>query len=122
MDDGRSRRGKEAGAMLGIGELAERLGVPAHVLRYWETRFPELKPLQRAGKRRYYRVEDVALAERIHDLLHRRGFTVEGARKALLSDDRDDGGSPTVPAQGDPGANVAALMALRDRLARALTW
>ena len=75
--------GKADGAMLAIGELADRIGVPAHVLRYWETRFPELKPLQRSGKRRYYRAEDVALAQKIHDLLHVRGYTVEGARKAL---------------------------------------
>ena len=74
---------KAAGAMLAIGELADRIGVPTHVLRYWETRFPQLRPLQRSGRRRYYRAEDVALAERIHNLLHVKGFTVEGARKAL---------------------------------------
>src|SRR3546814_15362961 len=67
--------GKAAGAMLAIGELAVRIGVPTHVLRYWETRFPQLKPLQRSGRRRYYRAEDVALAERIHHLLHVQGFT-----------------------------------------------
>ena len=69
-DDG----GKASGAMLAIGELAVRIGVPTHVLRYWETRFPQLKPLQRSGRRRYYRAEDVALAERIHHLLHVQGF------------------------------------------------
>src|SRR3546814_4258120 len=79
--------GKAAGAMLAIGELAVRIGVPTHVLRYWETRFPQLKPLQRSGRRRYYRAEDVALAERIHHLLHVQGFTVEGARKALRSEE-----------------------------------
>ena len=71
--------GKAPSAMLAIGELAVRIGVPTHVLRYWETRFPQLKPLQRSGRRRYYRAEDVALAERIHHLLHVQGFTVEGA-------------------------------------------
>lgn len=74
---------KDEGAFLAIGELALRLGVPAHVLRYWESRFPELKPMQRSGRRRYYRVEDVALAERIYELLHVRGYTVDGARKVL---------------------------------------
>ena len=49
-----------------IGELASDLGVPQHILRYWETRFPQLRPLQRAGNRRYYRPDDVALARRIH--------------------------------------------------------
>ena len=47
--------GKAAGAMLAIGELADRIGVPTHVLRYWETRFPQLRPLQRSGRRRSYR-------------------------------------------------------------------
>lgn len=121
--------GKAAGAMLAIGELAERIGVPTHVLRYWETRFPQLKPLQRSGRRRYYRAEDVALAERIHHLLHVQGFTVEGARKALA------GGSakPTAmtvaapaPTSGEAAARdeasvpVEALVALRQRLAAAL--
>jgi DNA-binding transcriptional MerR regulator len=119
MDKGQHKGGKDAGAMLGIGEVADRIGVAAHVLRYWETRFPELKPLQRSGKRRYYRAEDVALVERIHDLLHRRGYTVEGARKALLSDDAD--AESAVPiGDGDQSVPAAALAALRDRLVRAL--
>ena len=75
--------GKASGALLSIGELAEKIGVPTHVLRYWETRFPSLKPLQRSGRRRYYRPEDVTLVQRIYDLLHVQGYTVEGARKAL---------------------------------------
>ena len=118
-DDG----GKADGAMLAIGELADRIGVPTHVLRYWETRFPQLKPLQRSGRRRYYRADDVALVERIHDLLHVRGFTVEGARKALA-----DGGAAEAPASDLPntppgavsGVPVAMLILLRHRLAAAL--
>ncbi|MDO9367844.1 MAG: MerR family transcriptional regulator [Sphingopyxis sp.] len=125
-DDG----GKASGAMLAIGELAVRIGVPTHVLRYWETRFPQLKPLQRSGRRRYYRAEDVALAERIHHLLHVQGFTVEGARKALF----DPGDTPvaaprasliaeasedaTTPVGG--GVPIAALAVLRQRLAAAI--
>lgn len=127
-DDG----GKASGAMLAIGELAARIGVPTHVLRYWETRFPQLKPLQRSGRRRYYRAEDVALAERIHHLLHVQGFTVEGARKALS----EAGASapavqtPASPvreptdriaaANGTAGIPVEALIVLRQRLAAAL--
>jgi DNA-binding transcriptional MerR regulator len=109
--------GKQAGAMLSIGELAERVGVPTHILRYWETRFPELRPLQRAGKRRYYRTEDVALVERIHHLLNNEGFTVEGARKALAGD-----GGPVAAADATPRPGIAAndLMMLRQRLVRAL--
>jgi len=115
--------------MLAIGELADRIGVPTHVLRYWETRFPQLKPLQRSGRRRYYRAADVALAERIHHLLHVRGFTVEGARKALADGGGDgpaaeamppplDTASPPQPALS--GVSVQALTALRQRLAAAL--
>lgn len=119
--------GKASGAMLSIGELAERIGVPTHVLRYWETRFPQLKPLQRSGRRRYYRAEDVALAERIHHLLHVQGFTVEGARKALT--DGSAKAAVTAPsasatgngaARASAGVPVEALVALRTRLAAAL--
>ncbi|WP_422061786.1 MerR family transcriptional regulator [Sphingopyxis sp.] len=121
----RSDGGKSAGAMLAIGELADRIGVPTHVLRYWETRFPQLRPLQRSGRRRYYRTEDVALAERIHHLLHVRGFTVEGARKALSEPNgaaRSEAPAPIgVPAaNGAQAIPVEALVALRQRLAAAL--
>ena len=121
VDDG----GKADGAMLAIGELADRIGVPTHVLRYWETRFPELKPLQRSGKRRYYRAADVALAGRIHDLLHVKGYTVEGARKALGGNGSDDDvaaplASAPPAADGAGGVPVQALIALRRRLAAAI--
>ena len=66
-----------------IGELASDLGVPQHILRYWETRFPQLKPLQRAGNRRYYRPDDVALARRIHKLLNQDGYTIRGVQQLL---------------------------------------
>ena len=115
--------GKAAGAMLAIGELADRIGVPTHVLRYWETRFPQLRPLQRSGRRRYYRAEDVALAERIHHLLHVKGFTVEGARKALSQPNgmapAEQAPPPSVVARSH-GVPVEALVALRQRLAAAL--
>ncbi|MBO9697666.1 MAG: MerR family transcriptional regulator [Sphingopyxis sp.] len=129
--DGSPDGGKASGAMLAIGELAERIGVPTHVLRYWETRFPQLKPLQRSGRRRYYRAEDVALAERIHHLLHVQGFTVEGARKALSEAGRTSVAEPRAPlVREGPGHDrspsraagipVEALVALRRRLAAAL--
>ncbi|MCF8708231.1 MerR family transcriptional regulator [Rhizorhapis sp. SPR117] len=91
---------KADGAFLTISELANELHLPQHILRYWESRFPELKPLQRSGNRRYYRPADVALARRIHHLLNVEGFTVKGARKAL----NDGGASPPLP---DAGDNVA---------------
>lgn len=127
VSDGTHDSGKASGAMLAIGELADRIGVPTHVLRYWETRFPQLKPLQRSGRRRYYRAEDVALAERIHHLLHVQGFTVEGARKAL-SEGRVKAATTAGPAspvgngavRRDAGVPVEALVALRARLVAAL--
>ena len=70
---------KSADAFLTIGELADRLGVRTHILRYWEEQFPMLDPLKRAGGRRLYRPADVALAETIHDLLSRQGYTIKGA-------------------------------------------
>ena len=57
--------------------------MPQHILRYWETRFPQLKPLQRAGNRRYYRPDDVALAQRIHRLLNQDGYTIRGVQQLL---------------------------------------
>ena len=77
-----------------IGELAEDLGVPQHILRYWETRFPQLRPLQRAGNRRYYRPADVALVHRIHRLLNQDGYTIRGVQQLLAS-----GGSDTESAE-----------------------
>ena len=118
--------GKAEGAFLTIGELSAELGVPPHILRYWESRFPQLKPLQRAGKRRYYRPEDVALAHRIHDLLDRRGYTIRGAQKAL-ADKEDLTPQTPKPETAAPGAqlpgrvDVQALRELRDRLTAALS-
>ena len=76
---------KAPGAFLTIGELSAELGVPQHILRYWETRFPKLRPLTRAGNRRYYRPEDVALVRRIHQLLNVEGYTVKGVQKLLAA-------------------------------------
>ena len=64
-----------------------KLGVAQHILRYWETRFPQLRPLQRAGNRRYYRPADVELARMIHRLLNSEGYTVRGVQKVLRSKD-----------------------------------
>ena len=86
-----------------IGELAGDLGVPQHILRYWETRFPQLKPLQRAGNRRYYRPDDVALAKRIHRLLNAEGYTIRGVQQLL----RRGGGADA----GEGAANEAAAAA-----------
>lgn len=137
---------KAEGAFLTIGELSQELGVAQHILRYWETRFPQLRPLQRSGNRRYYRPSDVAVARRIHTLLNVQGFTVRGAQRALaergdaLSPEGSDAGikrpeGPSVPraphpavsgsqsvdlAQIDVDALIERLSALRTTLAEAI--
>ena len=84
---------KAPGALLTIGELSQELGVAQHILRYWETRFPQLRPMQRAGNRRYYRPSDVDLARRINRLLNEEGYTVRGVQK-LLRDRSEPEGAP----------------------------
>ncbi len=66
-----------------ISEAAETIGVPQHVLRFWETRFPQLQPLKRGGNRRYYRPADMALLATIKTMLHDEGLTIRGAQLAL---------------------------------------
>ena len=66
-----------------ISEVANRLGVQQHVLRFWETKFSQVRPLKRGGGRRYYRPEDVALLQRIHHLLYTEGYTIKGVQKLL---------------------------------------
>jgi len=127
---------KDPGALLTIGELSRELGIPQHILRYWETRFPELRPMQRAGNRRYYRPADVELARRIHRLLNQEGYTVRGVQKLLRDRREPDPGAErpaisTMPIAEPPrpepprdeeqgGVDVARLIALRNRLAAAL--
>ena len=119
---------KQPDAFRTIGELARELGVAQHILRYWETKFPQLKPLQRAGNRRYYRPADVALARRIHRLLGQDGYTVRGVQK-LLAEKRETEEAVTpppspvaapTPAVQHGGVSVSQLTALRDRLRDAL--
>ena len=106
---------KAEGAFLTISELATELGLAQHILRYWETRFPQLRPLHR----RYYRPADVALARRINQLLNVEGFTVKGAQKAL-ADGTDDIAVDPLPAATPEPDLIARLEAIRADLARAL--
>lgn len=116
---------KSAGAYRTIGELAGELNVPQHILRYWETRFPKLRPLQRAGARRYYRPEDVALVRQIHQWLKVDGYTLKGVQK-LLADAVPPAPSTTTVTDSPPSAPVAGrdimagIKAIRDRLVHAL--
>lgn len=75
--------GKSPEAFRTISEVAEWLGVPTHVLRFWESRFPQVKPVKRAGGRRYYRPADMALLGGIRRLLHDDGMTIRGVQKLL---------------------------------------
>ena len=105
---------KAATAFRTISEVADDLHVPQHVLRFWETRFPQVKPLKRGGGRRYYRPDDVVLLRRIADLLYIQGYTIKGVQRLLLEGngtlagdlpppdvaDRDEGVIPPAPAPG----------------------
>jgi DNA-binding transcriptional MerR regulator len=77
------RANKRAAVFRTIGEVAEDLDLPAHVLRFWESKFPQLKPLKRGGGRRYYRPEDIALLSRIRQCLYQEGYTIRGVQKLL---------------------------------------
>lgn len=110
--------GKDPAALRTIGEVAKALSIRPHVLRYWEEQFPMLKPLKRTGGRRYYRPEDVRLVETIDRLVHREGFTLKGARKALQGGQRSvSAPAPApVPAAAPPAPSTGASFALRARL------
>lgn len=117
--------GKSDQAFRTIGELAKDLGVPQHILRYWETRFPQLRPLQRAGNRRYYRPADVILAQRIHRLLNQEGYTIRGVQQLLAKGSGDEaeelpGHVGPTPANQHPQFPAEQLRALRRHLANAL--
>ena len=77
------RNGKSAAAFRTISEVASELDLPQHVLRFWETKFPQIRPLKRGGGRRYYRPEDVALLKNIRDLLYNDRYTIKGVQKLL---------------------------------------
>jgi DNA-binding transcriptional MerR regulator len=89
----RSRPKKAPNAFRTISEVADDLHIPQHVLRFWETKFPQVKPLKRGGGRRYYRPDDIILLRRIADLLYTQGYTIKGVQRLLregggqLSDD-----------------------------------
>jgi len=83
-----------------IGEVSELCDVKPHVLRYWETEFPSLKPVKRRGNRRYYQRSDVMMVRQIRGLLYEQGYTISGARLRLEGD------------QAKPAATVASAALL----------
>jgi len=91
--DGGSRRSQKSDAAFRtISEVATELDVPQHVLRFWETKFSQIRPMKRGGGRRYYRPEDVVLLTTLRDLLYREGYTIKGVQKLL----RDNGAKALV--------------------------
>jgi DNA-binding transcriptional MerR regulator len=111
-----------------ISEVAEQLDVPAHVLRFWETRFAQVKPVKRGGGRRYYRPEDVRLLRGIRGLLYDDGMTIKGVQKILREQGvrhviglgtPGDGADPAPPPKGAPRPAVRAAPAPEPALATA---
>ena len=90
--------GKSASAFRTISEVSEELDVPQHVLRFWEGKFSQVRPLKRGGGRRYYRPEDIALLKRIRDLLYSEGYTIKGVQKLLREGRAKDDGAAAEPA------------------------
>jgi DNA-binding transcriptional MerR regulator len=95
------RSGKSESAFRTISEVADELDVPQHVLRFWESKFPQVKPLKRGGGRRYYRPEDVALLRRIRDLLYSEGYTIKGVQKLLREGGAKDVGGGGAKDEGE---------------------
>ena len=98
-----------------ISEAAEEIGVPAHVLRFWETRFSQLQPLKRAGGRRYYRPVDMTLLRQIKALLHDDGMTIRGAQLALAGKGVAAGKEPPAAPVAPPPAAAASPAPVPDR-------
>lgn len=102
--------GQSQEAFRTIGEVADNLDLPAHVLRFWETRFKEIEPVKRAGGRRYYRQRDVELVAAIRHLLYGEGYTIKGVQRILKEQgaraviDSVRGGTPPEPPRSEPEA------------------
>jgi len=123
---------KEQGAFRTIGELSKELGIKPHILRYWEDQFAILTPLKRAGSRRHYRPEDVAIVKTISRLLNEEGYTIKGARKFLAArrrgpemvEDAPQSVSAALPlvenSHEDNSLILAELKSIRDQLTNAL--
>jgi DNA-binding transcriptional MerR regulator len=133
--DAPSAREKSPQAFRTISEVAEELDTPAHVLRFWETKFPQLNPMKRGGGRRYYRPADVALLRGIRTLLYAEGLTIKGLQKVFRdkgaryvaavgagleapdpADAQAEEPAVAAPAAGGLSGVIARLESLRDRL------
>lgn len=130
------RPAKSAEAFRTISEVAEQLDVPPHVLRFWETKFAQVRPLKRGGGRRYYRPEDIELLRRIRSLLYDEGYTIKGVqrllreggtgrREDLFDDDTEESAETPARLPIDQRRELESLLEdlveMRDRLQRALS-
>ena len=129
-DEAEPRRDKAPGAFRTISEVSEELEIPAHVLRFWETKFPHLNPMKRGGGRRYYRPADVALLKGIRRMLYDDGLTIKGLQKTFrergprhvsaLGEGQAASPAPDAAPEADHGdalvAVIARLEAVRDAL------
>ena len=115
--------GKSDEAMRTIGEVAASLDLPAHVLRFWETRFKQINPLKRAGGRRFYRERDIELVIAIRRLLYDEGYTIKGVQRILKEDGveavlagagRRQGDLTGTPSPFRPGASEGRIGSARD--------
>jgi DNA-binding transcriptional MerR regulator len=112
--------GKSAAAFRTISEVSDELDVPQHVLRFWEGKFSQVRPLKRGGGRRYYRPEDIDLLRRIRDLLYSEGYTIKGVQRLLREgrgkNGEGDGAVPAVVAEAAPLDAASELKAVIDEL------
>jgi DNA-binding transcriptional MerR regulator len=102
------RAEKSATAFRTISEVADDLEVPQHVLRFWETKFPQIRPMKRGGGRRYYRPEDIDLLRAIRDLLYEQGYTIKGVQKLMREGGLKIGDEGVVEAPAEAEAEQGA--------------
>ena len=110
----RPRARKAPTAFRTISEVADDLHIPQHVLRFWETKFPQLKPLKRGGGRRYYRPEDIGLLRRISDLLYTQGYTIKGVQRLLREGGLEGEAELPLPEPAEPDTLRAVLESLEE--------
>ncbi len=119
--EGARRGSKSAAAFRTISEVAGGLDIPQHVLRFWESKFSQIKPLKRGGGRRYYRPDDIALLQRIKSLLYDDGYTIKGVQKllregGLKASNEDAAAAHAGGSNGELKAILDELVAVRDML------
>jgi DNA-binding transcriptional MerR regulator len=125
-DDPELRGQKSQAAFRTISEVADELDVAQHVLRFWESKFAQVRPLKRGGGRRYYRPEDIELLRQIRSLLYDEGYTIKGAQKLLRgrrsrpTGDEASAATATSPALARPASTTPAGRALSPTVRRRL--